>query len=338
MSWAAVAAAAGSVISGVIQSNEHKGLTNDIKDLTQFDPSNFQGLGGSIDSASGQFSADPQTQALFNSLQQGSMGLTQGGLFGNEQFQQTLGQANLPGAYQNQSNMLSQLMGNQAFGGLGAQYGNVMGLANQYGSALSGNTFAETQASELANLRAAAQPEQNRLMNKLDDRLFAKGMLGANTTRTGEAYRGLGEAFGQQDLNFQTQAFERAMGQRGQQLGAFQGLQGLGLGIEGQGFGQGLQALQQNQSAGQQRLQNAFGLFDMGQGFLTGGAQAGSQLANAAYNQQQFGMEGLLGLLNAEANRIGSTGMHAQALGNRGDSGMGGLLGGAAESLIGLLG
>ena len=328
----------GGLLQGFMETGEAKQRREDLLGLTNYDPRSFSGLGGSINGQTGQFSADPQTQALFAALQGGGMNLAGGGMFGNEAFQQALGGINLGGEMGMQNALLSQQMGPTAFGQMGGQLGNVLGLANQYGNALSSNTFGQTQASELANMRAAAQPEQNRIMNKIDDRLFSRGMLGTNSTATGEAYRGMQEAFGQQDMNFQTEAFNRALGQRGQQLGAFQGLQGLGLGIEGQGFGQLLSSLQQNQSAGQQRLQNAFGMFDMGQNFLTGGAAGASQMANAALGQQNFGLEGLLGLLGQASNRINATGMHSQAIGQQGDSGAGGLFGGLAEGVLGGIG
>lgn len=343
MTWAAIASAAGAVITGYMSQQEHKDQMGQIRGMTDYNPMMFGGLGGQIGysndgSNSIYYKPDASTQGMLDAMRSSAGGLAGGGMFGMPQFQQALQGTNLSQGLTDANNMLMQQAPGSAFGGLGAQYGGAMGLAGQFGNALSSNTFGQTQANELASLRAAAQPEQNRMFNKLQDSLFAKGMLGTNTTQTGEAFRGLQEAFGQQDLNFQNEAFNRAMGQRQFQLGGFNQMMGLGAGLEGQAFGQGLSALQQNQTAGQQRLANMLGMFSTGQDFLTSGAQGSSALSNAFLNYMLYGSETGRGLLNAEANRIGATGLHAQGIGGMGSSGAAGLFGGAAEGLIGLLG
>ena len=189
----------------------------------------------------------------------------------------------------------------------------------------------------LASQRAAFEPQQNRAFNKLQDRQFAQGRLGS--TGGSQETEGFFNAANQADLGFQNNAFGQAFQQQqflgnlgsqqisqgagllGQNLGQFnqaasnaQGFLGLAGGLEGQGFGQNLQALQQNQSAGNQRLQNATNLFGLGS--QTFGQQFGLGLDafGATQQQNQFGLDSQLGFRNAEANRIGATGQHAQAL------------------------
>jgi hypothetical protein len=232
----------------------------------------------------------------------------------------------------------------------GGQMGQLRsaGIQNQ----MAAGDFTGLQNSELATMRAAAQPELDRQRQSMEKSLFAKGMLGGGSTQTGEAFRGLAEAQGAQDLGFQQEAFNRAAqrssllgnlglgqtqqaaGLQGQNLGQQQnliqnimGANQLGSGALASQFGQNLQGIGQMQSAGNQRLQNALNIFGVGQGAQQQGFGQGLQSAQQLQNMNQFGLTGILGLLNAEANRIGGTGAHAQALGQVGQN-QGGFLGG----------
>jgi len=85
-------------------------------------------------------------------------------------------------------------------------------------------------------------------------------------------------------------------------------------GNEQQQFMQMLQAMGQNQSAGQTRLTNSMNLFGLGrdtQNTAFNQGLAGQGALNA--NDQMFANM-WLGQQNADANRIGATGLHSQAL------------------------
>lgn len=199
-------------------------------------------------------------------------------------------------------------------------------------------------------------------INKFQDRGFATGR--SSTTAGINDQTSFLDSIARQDLGFQRDAFGLAQQQQGilsgiggqqlgtganlfgQNLGAFQGLNNLGLqfgnqaiGAEAQGFGQLLQALQQNQSAGMNRLSAAQGLFGLGtdtfnQQFGLGlGAQAG------VLDQSRFGLDTILGLRNAEANRIGATSGAAQALAEtQSKEGGGGLFGSLVSGIGSLFG
>jgi hypothetical protein len=99
----------------------------------------------------------------------------------------------------------------------------------------------------------------------------------------------------------------------GQQLQGLAGQQGIGMGTEQLGFSQALQGLQQNQSAGQQRLQNAMNLFGLGSEQFQQGQQgrrqdflAGLQGQEGLNQQQQLMQQLFLGSLGADAQRIGA--------------------------------
>jgi hypothetical protein len=85
------------------------------------------------------------------------------------------------------------------------------------------------------------------------------------------------------------------------------------MGTEQLGFSQALQGLQQNQSAGQQRLQNAMNLFGLGSEQFQQGQQGrrqdfltGLQGQEGLNQQQQLMQQLFLGSLGADAQRIGA--------------------------------
>lgn len=367
------------LLGGVLGNQGFEQARSDIGDLTQFNPFSASTGGGTFSFTQGglgSFNEDAQTQAIRQAIgSQIAPGLA-GGLFNDPGLAAAFQGNDILGAL-NQSvastQGLPQAFAASQLGGVNALGGSLLGQAlagpqdftgglqgslfNQgFANQLAAGDFAGTQASELAALRAAAAPEQNRQFNRLQDRLFAMGQLGS--TGGGEQLRGLMEAQGQQDLNFQTEAFNRALGRGqflgglgsqqigqgagllGQNLGQFnqgvanaRGMLGLGAGLENQFFQNQLAAAGQGMSAGQQRLSNALNLFGVGQGAQAQGFQQGLQGQAALQGMNQFGLSGILGLLNAEANRIGATGQHAQALGQVGQN-QGGFLG----SLLGGIG
>jgi len=388
MTWGAIVAGGVSLAGGMMANKTLAGGQNMIKDMTAFNPTNMSGSPmGSWATSHGTnyFTPSNQFSGLASGLGTAGAGLLGGGLYNDPQLQQALAGMNLPGHYQDaQQGLMQQAfsnynapmfqqgmgnmsqLGNQAAGiaGMGPQDtsgGMQQGLFQGGAQNLmqAGNTSGLVQQ-QLDASRALAQPGEDRLFNKVQDRLFAQGRMGTTggSQEFGEAINQIGMADQQRIMNAQQlgmqnqqqlgqlglgqmQAGTGLMGQNWQNwMGAGQNAQGFAgqLGqMEGQGFNQNLQALQQNQTAGQNRLQNAMGLFGMGRQTLEGQAGLGGTLANAYTGLMGLPMQGTLGLLNAEANRIGATGMHAQALG-QGAQAQGGLLGGLMGGLGSALG
>lgn len=92
--------------------------------------------------------------------------------------------------------------------------------------------FGDVEARTLANLRASAQPFEQRQFNSLQDNLFATGRLGTSGggLQTEAFARGLGQA----DLQRQLAATGEARSVMGQTLANAQGLAGIGSGLAGQ--------------------------------------------------------------------------------------------------------
>jgi hypothetical protein len=205
-------------------------------------------------------------------------------------------------------------------------------------------------------MRRAAQPFMDRQQNKLTDKLHAMGMLGSSGGA--QQMGGLLEAQGQQDLGFQNQAFDRtqqrqsllgnlgmqAMGQgqgflgqnlagRAQDIGAAQGFNQLGSGIENQFFQNQLAGINQQQQGANMRMQNAMGMYGLGNNMFNSAFGNAMQAGTQMQGMDQMQMQGLLGLLNNAVGRIDATGAHAGALSQIGQS-QGGLFGGLFNGLF----
>lgn len=90
--------------------------------------------------------------------------------------------------------------------------------------------MAALQSEELARLRAASAPEEQRMFQQMEDQLFSRGQMG--TSGGGERYRGFYEAQSMADLARQGQAFDTA---RLRQMDRFNtALQAVGSGQSGQ--------------------------------------------------------------------------------------------------------
>lgn len=271
---------------------------------------------------------------------------------GNTAFGGLGGMAGTAGMLGNQ--FAGQLMGGpQDFSG-GAMSGLLGGGMQNIGAA--GNQDALRQQF-LGSQRASAEGGINQAINRLQDRQFAQGRMGS--TGGAQETQSFLDALAQQDLGFQNNAFGLAQseagrlgqlglgqvgqgaGLLGQNLGQFnqagqmaQGFMGLGAGLEGQQFGQNLQSLGQNQSAGLQRLQSAQGLLGMGSDIF-GGAQARGLGALDLGSQRQASLRDfMLGLRNAESDRIQAAGASSQALAGAQGGGTGGFLGGLVKSAL----
>lgn len=354
-----------------------------IKKQSEFNPLDFSGPGGSArfsaDSAS--FDLSPQQRALGAILGQQSGGLLAGGLFNDPRLQAALGGNDIAGALGQANNALGQqaqgFFGQGALQGLAGQAGGLAGLLGgrvaagpqDFSGGLQSGLFGQGAANFAAagnqsglfdqflnTQRQAAQPQFNRQIQDLENRLFSQGRLGS--TGGAEALRGVFEAQNQADLGFQNNAFGLAQNQQGflaglggqqiglgsqllgQNLGQFnqdisglQGALGLGAGIEGQGFSQNLSALRQNQSAGLSRLQAAQGLFGLGSDTFASQFGLGLGGFGQTLDQGRFGLENILGLGNLEANRINAFSQSGNALASLAES-QSGLLGGFLGGLF----
>jgi len=371
---------AGAGLLGSIFGSSQLGQTSkDIKDLTTFNPFGASFGSGNVSFQNGQanfsenLASQMQRQMLLGGMSQGFGG----GMFNDPKLQAALGGNDMLGAL-NASNFANSMMANpQAFSQMGQinNLGNLFsGMAQagpqDYSGGMMGNLFSAgvqnqlaagdmtgLQNQELATLRAAAQPQQDRMFNQLQNRLFSQGRLGS--TGGAQDMEGLFNAFNQADLGFQGEAFNRAatrsgllsnlglqqtgqgagllgqnLGQFNQNIGSAQGFLGMGSGLENQLFQNQFNTIGQAQTAGQNRIQNAMNLFGLGTSTQNQGFQQGISAQQALGGMDQNQMTAILGLLNAEANRIGSTGMHAQALGQMGQA-QGGLMSGIFGGLFG---
>ena len=240
--------------------------------------------------------------------------------------------------------------------GFNQAYGNMLGMNNLYNQQANSGLFgmgmqnlqnAGDQSAlynqQLGTLRQAAAPELNRQTNALTSRLYNMGMLGGNSTATGEAFRGLFEAQGAQDLGFQNQAFSNAYNQQ-QFLGNLginqlnaqnmfgQGAMQSGLyagQMEGQGYNQMTGALQNNQVAGANRLAAAQGLFGFGTDLYSNAANMGYNAGMFTQNQNQ----NLWNMANQQANT--QIGRDSGAMQPTGNPMIGGMLAGLGNSIMG---
>jgi len=307
----------------------------------------IQQSGGQL--GGGLFNNQGFQNAFQNNDIQGSLNQAQSGLqqqAGNTAF------GGLGGLF-GQAQGLGNIFANQTAGGPQDVTG---GLQNQQFNAGMANQQAAGDQSGLFNQflgtqRAAASGGLlDQAINKLENNQFATGRAG--TTGGGQQTQAFLDSLAQQDLGFQNNAFglanqqqnflgnlgaqqmQQGAGLLGQNLGQFQNnaQNAMGFGqqagvFEGQGFMQALQALQQNQSAGNMRLQNAMGLFGQGNDVFNSAFGQGLAGQNAITGVNN-GMSNLfLGQQNAAANRISASGQHAGALGQSGAE-QGGLLGG----------
>lgn len=376
-----------SLFGGISNVQEVGRTRADINNMAEFNPMNFGGPGGMarFNGGTGSFQLGPELQAAQSLMGMQAPALLAGGMFNSPFLQDALNQNNIAGALGQANSALgtqaSPFFNQQGFQNIGNSVSNLgnffSGAATQGPTDLSGglqsNLFARGSANQaaasdqsglfnqaLGTMRTAAQPAQNQLLNRVQDRLFAQGRLGS--TGGAQEMESLFNSFGQQDLGFQQAAFGQAnqqqnflaglgsdqigaatnlfgqnLNQYNQNVGNAQGFLGMGAGLEGQGFQQMLQALGQNQSAGLQRLQAAQGLFGLGNDVFNQQFTLGLGAQEGLLNSGRFGLENVLGLGNLEANRIGATGQHARSLAEVQQS-SGGLLGNLLGGLGGLFG
>lgn len=359
-----------------------------IKKAMKFNDQTASGQFGSVFTGrdgTNRFAANQQTTDLRNQLGGQVPGLLGGGQFNNAAFQQGFqgAQQNFGGAVNQADQAFQQQAGNTAFGGLPGLFGQAGGLGQMFAQqtaggpqdfsgGLQGALFGQGAQNflnagnqqglfdqSLASQRAAAQPQQDRQFNRLQDRLFATGQLGS--TGGAQQLEGLFNSQAQQDLGFQNNAFGQALAQGqflgglggqqiglgqnflGQNLGQFnQGAQnafnfgGQAAGFEGQQFGQSLQGLQQNQSAGLNRLNAATSALGFGNDLQASQSGLGLQQAGFLQGLDQFQLNSILGLRGAETDRIAAATGGAQGLARAGGDGLGSLIASAGNTIGGL--
>ena len=275
------------------------------------------GLGGSW----GQVGANGQMQ--LGAGQQGALNMMSGqygNLFGGGNagmFNPAINNLNIGNQAQNVNNQLAQQMG--AMNGISG-----MGAGGLFGMGMNNMMNAQNQQGlynqSLDVMRQAAQPEQQRTQNRFMDQMYNMGLLGPNTNvQSGNgAARAMFDSFGQQDLGFQNQAFDRMANQ--QQFLGNMGMNqvGQGLGAEAQAFRQQLGALQQNQGAALQGLGAAQGLLGAQGNLFAQMFGLGQQGLETQLGFNDFGLRASAMPQQLQAQLLQGGGYHAGALANLG--------------------
>lgn len=212
--------------------------------------------------------------------------------------------------YSMANNPFAQLLnvgGVQAFGNAfsapgSAYYGaapEVVAAANAMGG--------DAQAAEAQNrydlLTQYAQPESNRMFQRLENNLFARGQMG--TTGGGEHYRGFYEAQNQADLARQMAAQDWAQQRSLSRFDVARNAVGQGMTAQGQNFNMGTGAMGGLQSLFSQLLQQGQSGIGAGAGTPGGVALANASASNIPY---QVGAEFLSnsGIFDALGRWIGN--------------------------------
>lgn len=294
------------VLGSIFGASSGSSNYSDMQEMMKYNPGGMTGAFGSGSFTDGMFNAQqsPQEQARAAMMQQMFGNQMGGGMFQNQGFQNAFQQATggMGGDYQNAQGLMSQMMGPQAFGNLQGATNQMMGqgMSNLQKAGDSSGLINQN----LAASRALAQPFEEQQRNNFFDTEFGKTM-GATS---GSGQRGMNFA------NMQSLADQQRI-MNAQQLGADQqsrlgnlGMQQMQQGFagEGQGFSQMLSALQQNQSSGQSRLQNAMGMFGMGNQMQDQGIKNALAMEGGLQGQNQFWMDMMNNLAGNESGRIGA--------------------------------
>lgn len=304
--WGAVLSGLGGLFGGTQSLKQYQKGIDHISRLPGMQgPSNLFGDFGSAVGGGFQFN-----QALG-----GAQNLLSGGLQGllNYQIPQALQGLNLGDVSSFTDSALSQTIGPMNAVASGAAQGLFdQGQANL----LAAQDVGGLRNQQLDIMRQAFAPEAERRQVRMFDDLYSKGLLGPQTDTQGQSgiVRAMMESLNQADLGFQNEAFNRGM-QQSQFLGNL-GLQqiGQGFGAENQAFGQALQALGQNQTAGMQRLQAAQGLFGLGNDVFAQRHGLGLQGVESLLGMSDFGLRAARSPFELQAGLLSGSGQHADAL------------------------
>ncbi len=309
--------------------------------------------GLAFDGQTGSATMTPEQQAILQQTQGGIGGFLQGAQDPNAlqaiqpAFQQQQGVLNQQlgssafgglGGLQQQSQGLAQQFGNQAGQGVqDASQGGQQFLFNQGQNFLqqSGNQNQLIQ-NQLANLNAVAAPGEARARQNAQESIFARTGGATSGGRdefaqllarqdTSRAQRELGASQlglqqqgqlaqqGFQAFNQGSQLFGQNQNAFGQQIQGANQFGSRAAGLEGQQFGQNLQSQGFNQSAGQNRLQNAMNMFGLQEQTAQNRFNTGLAGQGVLDQQQQTSQDLFLGSLGADAERINAQGEFAQA-------------------------
>ena len=363
----------------------HKILDSGIDDIKNLPGmQGAQGLAGNFGNvdAQGNFQMDQGLAAMQSALGAGAAGQLGGGVgFNQGNFQNAFQNADVTGAVNQANQAFGTQQGANQFGGLQGLFNQQQGLGNQFANmtaqgpqdfsgGMQGQQFgmglqnqlaamdqSGLQNQELNTMRTAAQPAMDRQFNQLQNRLFATGQMGS--TGGGQQLEGLFNSFGQQDLGFQQEAFNRASQQQNflgnlgsQQIGQGAGLMGQNLGqfnqgaqlanmfqqgaagLQGQQFGQELGANQFNTSQGMNRVAQALGLVGQGSDMFNQSFGQGLGAAAGQLGFGEFGLDAARSPFELQAGLLSGGGQHAEALGalaSEKAAGAGGFLSGFSD-------
>ncbi len=362
MSGVATAVGLGTAAAGAYAARQSRSASenaaNRMADASRFNPWNVTGDLGTVGFNGGEMRAtlSPQQQQLQQYLTgagQGFLGglgnLASTGGIGSGLQNAYMQYLNNPGYQSQQGNILDPAaqLGAQAFSQ--AQQGNPFaGLQGQFGqqssnilNTLDGDFNPQAAAGSYTNnLRAQAQPENQRAVNSTVQNLFNRGRLGS--TGGAEVMGRLAEAQNQQDLGFQVAgqqyggAEQSRLAGLAQNFGQQAGMLGsIGSNIQSNNYGNfgGLANLysgvdtslyNMDQTRINQRFQNAMNLFGMGNSNQMMMGQLGGSLINQGQglNQNLMSLMGLgidSGRASSAAGAAGSgmLPMVAQAQGNQ---------------------
>lgn len=175
--------------------------------------------------------------------------------------------------------------------------------------------------SEFLNTMGATTGSNNRMFDFTNSQMLAdqNRILGAQ--QMGLQEQGLLSSIGMQALGAGSGILGHNINAFGQDIGAANMFANLGLQGENQGFLQNMQAIGANQNAQNMLFNNLFGINQFGGQLQQQALSMMPSFFGGMIDFGNMGIQGMQGFLNAEANRIGSTGMHAQSLASMANDG-----------------
>ena len=274
-----------SAVGGFMSARNQKKAAQAAAAGAQFNPWNISGPGGGVNFSNGTARA---TDSAENAMMRGgfsdvaNMGF-QNALMGPGQVMSAMGAGAMPGAFQGAMDA-SQFIPSQAFGQFGNLAGGQAGALNAFGmNALQNSDFSALAQDQLSRMRAQARPGEERAVNAKFQNLFNRGALSATSGERQIGELALSQEMADIQRSMNADQFANVLQQQNRNFG---------LGAMGQALGAGQAGLQSqigfadmtNQRA-QQRMQNAFQMFGMGQ-----------DTTNNAINQAMTANQGIQGI------------------------------------------
>ena len=308
--WGTILGGIGSIFGGQKSLKEFDKGRSDILNLPGMDgPSQLGGMFGQY--SGNNFLGNAGTAAAQDTLFGLTPQLLQG--IGSADLTNALGQLQMGPAASSLNSVLQQQLGAMNEGSLAA----APGLFNQgFANLAAAGDSSALQQQQYDALMARAQPGRDRALNAMTTKLGNMGLLGPNTDveSSNALSRTLANEFGQQDLDFQREAFNQGLA-RQQFLGNLGMNQiGQGLGAEAQAFGQTAGALSQNQQSAMNRFTAATNLFGLDQDTYAKQYGMGIQGIEAQNIMNQFGLMAGRAPYELQAQLLSGGGQHADAL------------------------